>query len=178
MSEVVKLLPCPFCGAPAEVDTSRGFRALRDGRMHSGVSIYCSSYCHVELMLSRVDLPEYDDDQLFAMLTENWNTRAPDPFQAEQIERLTRELAGSSAVSCAKLAPPSMEPTMKLSKAQRLHRRAQRAEGAVKAAEYQLGIWDRVYSDPRRDGSPFAQLVIRSIRKALSRAALGASHDE
>lgn len=74
-----ELLPCPFCGEPAEVDMSRGFRALRAATMHSGVAIYCSAYCHVELMLSRVDFPEYDEDQLLAILTENWNRRASKP---------------------------------------------------------------------------------------------------
>jgi len=71
-----EMLPCPFCGEPAEVDMSRGFRALREGTIHSGVSIYCSAYCHVEMMLSRADLPEYDNDQLLAMLTEQWNHRS------------------------------------------------------------------------------------------------------
>lgn len=85
------LAPCPFCGAPAEVDMSRGFRALQGGRLHYGVAIYCSAYCHVDMMLSRADLPEYDDDQLFAILAENWNKRPAPALPAPNdglVERL------------------------------------------------------------------------------------------
>lgn len=102
--KAVELKPCPFCGEPAEVDMLRGFRSLQGGRLHSGVSIYCSAQCHVELMLSRADLPEYDDDQLYAILAENWNKRAaltaalPHMGVARELEQLAKNyLAASEA---------------------------------------------------------------------------------
>ena len=69
-----KPLDCPFCGGSPEVDTLRGYRALDDGSIGSGVAIYCTS-CQAEMMLCREDLPECDTDELLTMLLDSWNKR-------------------------------------------------------------------------------------------------------
>lgn len=69
-----KVLPCPFCGEDAEADRQQSFRALSDGKIHSNVAIYCPK-CPVNMSLSRADLPEYTDDELYDVLVEKWNAR-------------------------------------------------------------------------------------------------------
>jgi hypothetical protein len=67
-------LPCPFCGENAETDRQQSFRALSDGKIHTSVAIFCPK-CPVNMSLSRADLPEYTDDELYDVLVEKWNAR-------------------------------------------------------------------------------------------------------
>jgi hypothetical protein len=69
------LLPCPFCGARAELDTRRGYRSLSGGKLGSEVSIYCLS-CSANMTICHEDVPGVDPSQLAEELTEKWNTRA------------------------------------------------------------------------------------------------------
>ena len=72
-----ELKACPFCDGRPEMDCMRGYRAMADGRMGSGVVIYCTR-CDCEMMLCREDLPECDTDELIEMLASQWNKRAGD----------------------------------------------------------------------------------------------------
>jgi hypothetical protein len=82
MSEIkpVTLKPCPFCGAPAEIDTHRGFRHISTGAMESAVSIYCSKHCQIEMMFPVRDYDGSRDDLAF-MLSEQWNQRPALPAE-------------------------------------------------------------------------------------------------
>lgn len=71
----LNLLDCPFCGGTAEIDCQRGYCAISDGSIGSGVAIYCLS-CNAEMMLCREDMPVCDTDELTSILVENWNKRA------------------------------------------------------------------------------------------------------
>lgn len=75
MSDEPKLLPCPFCGAPAEVALSRAFLAFTSGRIEYQVAIYCTK-CSCDMTMCYSDFPEYDPDQLMVILLGEWNARA------------------------------------------------------------------------------------------------------
>jgi hypothetical protein len=70
-----KLLDCPFCGEPPEVDTQRGFI----GYNHEpgiAVAIYCVK-CNGEMSFCKDDAPDQSTEDILAMLVENWNKRTP-----------------------------------------------------------------------------------------------------
>lgn len=75
------LLPCPFCGAPAEHDSARW-----DGRspvhQHTGHAIYCSGECPLP---SSGGCPQFETRE---EAVEYWNRRAPSTaLQAAEAER-------------------------------------------------------------------------------------------
>ncbi len=69
------ILPCPFCGGIAEIDTLSTYRAISDGHMAHSVSIYCLS-CDAQMMRCYADHPGEEREDVCAALTEAWNTRA------------------------------------------------------------------------------------------------------
>jgi hypothetical protein len=90
MSDEPKLLPCPFCGGDAEIDTRRGYRQLPTGVVGSGVAIYCT-----------------DREDRRADLAGAWNKRA-----AEAAAFRRGWLAGrlASTLAIAALPPPEDKP--------------------------------------------------------------------
>lgn len=68
------LAPCPFCGAPAEWDTRRGYRSL-SGQLGSAVAVYCTA-CPADMITCREDRRGEDSDELMAELIGAWNRRA------------------------------------------------------------------------------------------------------
>jgi hypothetical protein len=75
MSDEPKLLPCPFCGGDAEIDTRRGYRQLPTGVVGGGVAIYCTN-CSSDMMHCYEDHSGVDRDDLRADLVAAWNKRA------------------------------------------------------------------------------------------------------
>lgn len=69
------LLPCPFCGGVAESDSQRGYRNMTTGNLENAAAIYCTS-CNADMTWCYRDMPEVERDQVMALLTEQWNTRA------------------------------------------------------------------------------------------------------
>jgi hypothetical protein len=69
------LKPCPHCGGIAEIETLQTYRAIYDGQMRHGVSIYCLS-CDAQMMRCYVDYPSKEREDVCADLVEAWNTRA------------------------------------------------------------------------------------------------------
>lgn len=67
-----KLLPCPFCGGRAEMDTMTPFTSIFTGMSETGISAYCTD-CSAEIMVCRPDVPDVTEE----MVAEMWNTRAP-----------------------------------------------------------------------------------------------------
>lgn len=51
----------------------------------------------------------------------------------------------------------------------KMHRRAQKAEGAIASALFELDSWESTFKN-NREGSVYANMVIRSVRKSLLRA--------
>jgi len=74
MSET--LMPCPFCGSAAEMDTRQGFRHYRTGEPLEQVSIYCTS-CSAEISHYPGDL-DCDRDATIELCVTTWNRRAGD----------------------------------------------------------------------------------------------------
>ena len=71
-NDLDKLLPCPFCGGRAEMDTMTPFTSIFTGMSETGISAYCTD-CSAEIMVCRPDVPDVTEE----MVAEMWNTRAP-----------------------------------------------------------------------------------------------------
>lgn len=71
------LLPCPFCGGDAEMDTQQGYEYSKAGvhRIGRRVTIYCRE-CPTDLGICHEDVPDYSTDDLVSQVTERWNKRA------------------------------------------------------------------------------------------------------
>lgn len=101
------LLPCPFCGADAEMDTTQAFLALQDGRLESSVAIYCTK-CVVQMQHCYSDHPGIDRESLWSDLTERWNTRIaharPEAVNEAMARRLDDYLGGEFDIRIGKQA--------------------------------------------------------------------------
>lgn len=76
MSEELKA--CAHCGAPAEMDTNRGYSHYPpNGKTGTEVAIYCTS-CMIEVAFDPHETGDSIKD-VIDCLTASWNTRAPDP---------------------------------------------------------------------------------------------------
>lgn len=71
----VELLPCPFCNAPAEIDTDQAFRAIVTGDFEKSVAIYCTA-CAVQMQHCYSDHRGTPRETLANDLVERWNARA------------------------------------------------------------------------------------------------------
>ncbi|PJT14221.1 hypothetical protein CN880_21510, partial [Ochrobactrum sp. 720/2009] len=69
-----ELKPCAHCDGAAELDYQQPFCAFPSGKMEKQVAIYCTE-CDVHMSMCYSDFPEYNHDQMAAILTEKWNTR-------------------------------------------------------------------------------------------------------
>lgn len=65
-----ELKPCPMCGSPAEMDTQRGYRRMRDGSIGNAVAVYCTQ-CSLDISVCRDDVPDIEPEQVAEM----WNRR-------------------------------------------------------------------------------------------------------
>ncbi len=70
----MNLLPCPFCGEPAESDMQRGFVAY-NFKPGTAVAIYCSK-CPADMSFCYEDFMGHTPEELMAMLITQWNLRA------------------------------------------------------------------------------------------------------
>lgn len=87
------LLPCPFCGGEAELDTQRGYRALSSGRLGNACAAYCTK-CEADMTTCLEDVPGWSLDEAAHYVTECWNTRAPSKGDLdERLKRLEIEAA-------------------------------------------------------------------------------------
>lgn len=71
------LLPCPFCGEPAESDHSRGFIDYKRNPANA-VAIYCTK-CLADMTICYGDHPESSPEELMAICAEHWNKRPSKP---------------------------------------------------------------------------------------------------
>lgn len=67
----ITLLPCPFCGGEAEIDTRQGYLALGTGRLGNRIAAYCRS-CNADMGVCVEDVPDIEPEQVADM----WNRRA------------------------------------------------------------------------------------------------------
>ena len=65
------LKPCPFCSAPAEMDTRQAYVNICTGRVETSIAIYCTE-CGVQAILCRGDIPDLEPEEVVAI----WNRRA------------------------------------------------------------------------------------------------------
>lgn len=73
----MNLLPCPFCGEPAESDHSRGFIDYK-GKSGNAVAIYCTK-CLADMTLCHGDFPGDTPEHLMSIVAETWNKRPAKP---------------------------------------------------------------------------------------------------
>lgn len=85
------LLPCPCCGAEAELDRMRGFRAMHDGHIGNAVAIYCLK-CGLEISMCHEDFPHYDVEGLVKSVIGMWNVRMYPEASTRATESLREEL--------------------------------------------------------------------------------------
>lgn len=71
MTDDINLLPCPFCGGDAEMDTRQGYLALGTGRPGHRIAVYCRS-CNADMGVCIEDVPDITPEQVAEM----WNRRA------------------------------------------------------------------------------------------------------
>jgi hypothetical protein len=76
-SDASALLPCPFCGCDAEIDTRRVYRDIHTGRLGDAVAIYCTNDdgCPADMGICREVAQDGTTEQVVAELTELWNRR-------------------------------------------------------------------------------------------------------
>lgn len=74
-AEVGALLPCPFCGAGAEMDRRQAYRNIRTGNLKDAAAIYCLG-CGVHMTFCYEDAPEISHEQICDDLIAAWNRRA------------------------------------------------------------------------------------------------------
>lgn len=72
-----KLKPCPFCGAPAEMDTRRAYRDTATGALDTAMAIYCTQ-CTAEKSMCLKDYRGLTTDEIAADLIIGWNRRDAD----------------------------------------------------------------------------------------------------
>ena len=84
-----KLLPCPFCGGEAELDTSQAYRALSSGALGSRAAIYCTR-CSAEVGFCYEDAPGTPREDIVNQVVDDWNRRAPSPDMREAVEALEK----------------------------------------------------------------------------------------
>lgn len=80
----MKLLPCPFCGKPAEADSQRGYRNMRTGNLENAAAVYCTA-CNADMTWCYRDTPDIDCEAAMASLVDQWNTRAPSTAEVHDI---------------------------------------------------------------------------------------------
>lgn len=73
-----QLLPCPFCGGVAEIDTNQFFIAIKGGKAEYRAAIYCAGSCTADMGVCYSDVPGMSRDDVVSLVKEMWNTRAPD----------------------------------------------------------------------------------------------------
>ncbi len=65
------LLPCPFCGGDAEMDTQQAYRNISTGNLENAIAVYCLGCgAHHSMCYRDVDGREPE------MVIELWNQRA------------------------------------------------------------------------------------------------------
>lgn len=55
-------------------------------------------------------------------------------------------------------------------RAKKMHRRAQKAEGAIASVYDRLADWESLFENRQRPGRPYVMLVVKDVREALERA--------
>lgn len=80
-----KLLPCPFCGGQAELDTRQPYYTYKN-EMGTRIAVYCTK-CNADMGVCFEDVPEIE----YPSVIEMWNTRLLLAQHNEKIARAALE---------------------------------------------------------------------------------------
>ena len=105
------LKPCPHCGGIAEIDALWTYRAVYDGQMRRGASIYCLS-CDAQMMRCYADHPGEEREDVCAALVEAWNTRALEREAKAEQDRLAHVRDIPEGWKPIEIAPPDRQMVM------------------------------------------------------------------
>ena len=94
-----ELKPCAHCNGAAELDYEQPFCAFPSGKLEKQVAIYCNA-CDVHMSMCYSDFPEYDHDQMAAILTEKWNTRPAPAATDTGLETVAKAYLTPSGIKC------------------------------------------------------------------------------
>ncbi len=94
----ITLLPCPFCGGEAEIDTRQGYLALGTGRLGNRIAAYCRG-CNADMGVCIEDVPDIEPEQVANM----WNRRA-----AVEADRQGRMPSNEEIEACGSGGPMSL----------------------------------------------------------------------
>jgi Lar family restriction alleviation protein len=84
MQKPIELLPCPFCGGVAELDTRQYYRTIK-GEMDDRVCVYCTT-CNADMGIGKKDVPDVQPEHVIDL----WNTRASDQFEEDMVLMIGR----------------------------------------------------------------------------------------
>lgn len=68
------LLPCPFCGGEAELDTAQAYRALSGGALGSRAVVYCTR-CGADMGFCYEDARGTPREDIVNQVVDDWNRR-------------------------------------------------------------------------------------------------------
>jgi hypothetical protein len=83
-----KMLPCPFCGGEAELDTHQAYAQIANGKIGHRVVVYCAD-CGADQGTCVEDVPDIHPNEVI----ERWNKRhaaanKDTPMTQEQLEKI------------------------------------------------------------------------------------------
>lgn len=87
-----ELLPCPFCGAKAELDECHGYHNAK-GELRRQVAIFCTG-CSANMCWPRDDFKGEDKENLIHGVVGEWNARSSTPAEKEAGEISDAQIKG------------------------------------------------------------------------------------
>lgn len=147
----ITLLPCPFCGGEAEMDTRQGYLALGTGRLGNRIAVYCRS-CNADMGVCIEDVPDIEPEQVANM----WNRRSA--VEADRQGRVPSDEEILALAECARVWVPMGSGPEKERSLQALRSlittALSRYSSGLPAASAKPHVWGYAVINPKEPGWP------------------------